>query len=149
MPDTAALLGYGAKVSVASADSPDNFTELAEITNIKPPSATVDMIDVTHMQSPDRRREFIAGLIDPGECSFDMNYVPGSESDVLLNEILDAAADERRRRVRMTFPNNVRFTFWGELMTYEPDVPTDDKMSAAVSFRVSGAITRDTVDSPA
>ena len=60
-----AAIGYGANVEVSTTgNSPDVLTTLDEITSITPPSSTSDQIDVTHMQSPNRRREFIAGLVD-------------------------------------------------------------------------------------
>lgn len=143
MAETAALLGYGAIFSIERTDSPNVFDELAEIFNITPPSSAIDMIDATHMQSPDRRREFISGLIDPGECSFEMNYIPGSTSDQLLLAILNLPAGiSRRRTCKIQYPNHVTDTFSGELMTYEPTLPHDDKMTATVTFKVTGVVTR-------
>lgn len=139
-----ALLGYGSSFEIAnSSNSPTSFVSLGEVFNITPPSATVDQIDVTHMQSPNRRREFISGLVDSGECSFEMNYIPGSAGDLELNEILDLAAGlSRRRMCRIRYPNGVTHTFEAELQSYEPTVPTDDRMTATVSFKVTGDITR-------
>lgn len=145
MADSAAMIGYGSIFEIAnSGSSPTDFISLGEVLSITPPSATVDQIDVTHMQSPLRRREFIDGLIDGGECSFELNYIPGSAGDTELNEILDLGVGvDRRRRCRITYPNDVRHTFTGSLQTYEPNVPVDDKMTATVTFKVSGVIDRD------
>lgn len=138
-----ARLGYGSLFEIEGVDSPSQFHELAEVFNITPPSSEVDQVDVTHMQSPYRRREFIDGLIDPGECSFEMNYVPGSTSDLMLLAILDTPLGESRRRTcRITYPNGVKDTFSANLMNYEPDIPTDDKMTATVTWRVTGFVTR-------
>ncbi len=138
-----ALLGYGSRMLLEALDSPNEFYDLAEVYNITPPSATADQVDVTHMQSPDRRREFIAGLIDGGEASFEMNWIPGSDADEELNAILDAEADERRRTWRIIYPNNVVHTFDADLTGYEPAVPTDDKMTATVTLKVTGVVTRE------
>lgn len=144
-----ALLGYGSRVLLESLDSPLQFYDLGEVTSITPPSANADQIDTTHMQSPDRRREFISGLIDPGEFSFEMNYIPGSDGDNELNAILDADPDERRRNWRIIYPNNVVHTFAGELTGYEPSVPFDDKMTASVTIKVTGVVSRGNLnDSP-
>lgn len=145
MPASEAMLGYGSIFQIQTENSPDTFVDLAEVTNITPPSADVDQIDVTHMQSPNRYREFIDGLIDGGECSFDMNFVPGSTSDDRLFELLSLPVGTiHRRNCRISFPNGVTWTFAATLTGYEPDVPTDDKMTATVSFKVSGSITRGT-----
>lgn len=143
MAASEALLGYGSTFEIAtSGNSPTDFVSLGEVYNITPPSDTVDQIDVTHMQSPNRRREFISGLVDGGECSFEMNWVPGSTGDSELNEILALGVGvSRRRQCRIRYPNAVTHTFEAELQSYEKTVPTDDKMTATVTFKVTGAVT--------
>lgn len=150
MPASGAMIGYGSSFWIGSTAVAATavFTELAEITNITYPSANTDMVDVTHMQSPDGRREFVPGLIDPGECSFEMNFIPGSVADEVLNELLDTAPATRARQCRIIAPNGASRQFLGLLMTYEPSAPTDDKMTASVSFRVSGVVVREGNDSP-
>jgi len=134
---TQARIGYGSKFSV-SQDGGLSYSDIAEVTNITPPSNTLDLIDATHMQSPNRTREFIAGLNDPGECSFEINFIPGSSTDVLLKSIIDAGVSVK---CKITFPNAVTWTFDGVANGYEPDIPTDDKMTATVTFKVTGSYT--------
>jgi len=137
------MLGYGSVFEIATENSPDAYLAMAEVTNITPPSADVDQIDVTHMTSPLRYREFIDGLIDAGECSFDINFVPGNTADQRLFELLGLPiGTNHARNCRISFPNGVTWSFLGTLTGYEPDVPTDDKMTATVTFKVTGAITR-------
>jgi hypothetical protein len=143
-----AMIGYGSHFHIfQTEDSPNDWVDIGEVSNITPPSATTDMIDVTHMQSPDGRREFVPGLIDPGECSFDMNYIPGSVGDLLLLALLDLAPSQRKRWCRIIYPNGVLHDFEALIQTYAPTIPTDDKMTATVTFKVTGGITRG-VDSP-
>ena len=142
MAESLAMLGYGSQFQIASENSPDTFVELAEVISITPPTFTLDQIDLTHMTSPNRTREFIAGLNDAGECSFDMNFVPGSTSDDRLFELLNLPTGTiRRRNCRISFPNGVTWSFSAELTGYEPTVPVDDKMTATFTFKVSGAMT--------
>lgn len=141
MPASVAMLGYGSVFQIQTENSPDVFVDMAEVSSITPPSATLDQVDVTHMTSPGRNREFISGLNDPGEVSFDMNFVPGSTSDDRLFELLNIPIGLTRQRLcRISFPNGVTWTFSAELTGYEPTVPVDDKMSATVTFKVSGSI---------
>lgn len=141
MADTQASIGYGTHFHI-SEDSGATWTALAEVYDITPPNDSVDEVDATHMQSPNRTREFIPGLIDPGEASFEMNFVPGSPSDLKIAALKTAGT---RVRCRITFPNAVTWTFTGWVSGYEPAVPTDDRMTASVTWRVSGS----TVATPA
>lgn len=142
MPDSAALLGYGSVFEIVSDTSPDLFVAMSEVKSITPPSMTVDQVEVTHMQSPNRFREFISGLLDGGEVSFEMNFIPGNTSDDRLFELLNLPTGvTRRRAMRISYPNGVTWSFNGEVTGYEPDVPFDDAMTATVTIKVSGAIT--------
>lgn len=132
---TDASIGYGSYFHI-SQDAGDNWTEIAEVFDITPPSSTVDQIDATHMQSPSRTREFIAGLSDPGSASFEMNFVPGSVSDLKIQEIRGTG---EQVQCRVTFPNSVTWIFTGQIESYEPAIPTEDRMTASVSFKVSGS----------
>ena len=139
MAETQAMIGFGSTFSIADSNSsPFDWIDLGEVTDITPPSATVDQIDVTHMTSPGGRREFVPGLIDPGECSFTLNYIPGSAGDVVLLAILAADPADRARSCRIIYPNGYSDVFTGVIQSYQPTVPTGDKMTAEVGFKVSG-----------
>lgn len=144
MAETLTTIGYGSIFAV-STDGGSTYVDIAEVNDITPPSSTFDMVDATHMQSPNSDREFIIGLNDPGEMSLTMNFVPGSASDTKIQAIKQARA---RVKCRITFPNGVTWTFSGLLMTYEPAVPTDDKMTATVTFKVSGSTVTGSADAP-
>lgn len=136
MAETEAMIGYGSKFELHDGGSPGTYDEIAEVFNITPPSDSIDVIDATHMQSPDATREFILGLRDPGECSFEINFVPGGDGDTAIQAWRDA---RERRSCRITFPNNVTWTFSGLLTGYEPAAPTDDKMTATVTIKVTSS----------
>lgn len=135
MPNSQAMIGYSTLFDI-SQDAGASWITMGEVFDITPPSDTVDQVDVTHMQSPNRRREFISGLSDPGSASFEMNFVPGSPSDLKIQEIRGTG---EQVLCRITFPNAVTWTFTGQIESYEPAIPTEDKMTASVSFKVSGS----------
>lgn len=135
MPDTGASIGYGTLYE-ASIDGGTTWTALAEVFNMTPPAASVDVHDATHMQSPDATREFIAGLIDPGELSLEMNFIPGSSGDVYIQA---RRAARVKFKSRITFPNAVKWTFNTFVTNYESAVPNDDKMTSTMTCKVTGS----------
>ena len=142
MPASAAMLGYGSTFEIVSDSSPDLYVAMSEVKSITPPSADVDQVEVTHMLSPNRYREFISGLIDGGEVSFEMNFIPGNASDQRIFELLNLPVGATRRRAcRISYPNGRTWSFDAEVTAYEPDVPFDDAMTTAVTFKVSGPVT--------
>jgi hypothetical protein len=135
---TEADIGYGGSVEVQSSTSPDVWFELGEVTNITPPSETVDVIDVTHMASPDRRREFIQGLIDGGEATVDLNWVAGGTTDDYVFAWRTAG---ETRNMRITTNNNTTYTFPSFVTGWAPQMPVDGKMAATLTVKAAGAIT--------
>lgn len=136
-----AMIGYDTLYEVwDEGASPAAFVAVSEVFAFTPGEATADRIDVTHYKSPGRRREYISGLIDSGEASFEMNYVPGSDSDRLILGLL-ASGEVVEHRV--TFPNGARLTFDASVIGYARTAPVDDRMTATVTVAVSGDETWD------
>jgi len=130
-----AMIGYGTLVEIHNDAVPAVYETIAETVDVELPDADIDQVDVTHNQSPDRAREYAAGLIDYGEAGFDMNYVPGSFSDQRLQALLNSGA---KKSVRITFPNTSVMTFLAFVSGYKRSGPTADKMTASISLKVSG-----------
>lgn len=133
MPASQASMGYRTALEIALASAPATFTYIAEVKSNTPPSFSDSTIDVTHMQSPGGVREYISGLSDAGESSHEMNYVPGSATDVFLRSII-----RKNLVVRLTFPNGRQLIYNAVRSGYETDIPTDDGMSATLTLKVSG-----------
>ncbi|WOF43770.1 hypothetical protein KNJ79_02050 [Sphingopyxis indica] len=114
----------------------------AEVLAVTPPSPTIETIDTTNHGSAGAMREFIAGLIDTGEGTVRVNYLAGSATDLNFSE---AAVSREVRAWEMTVPGSAgAWKFSGNCVvtSYEKDeVVIDDKMTALLSFKVSGAIT--------
>lgn len=132
------MLGYGTKFLIGVAGTPIVYTDIAEVKNVTPPNFQADDVDVTHNQSPNATRETIPGLKSPGECSFEMNFVPGSASDVLLRALLNTG---EQRPCRIEYPNAVTWDFLAAVKGYEISSATEDAMTATVSMQVSGTVT--------
>ncbi|MCJ8139514.1 phage tail tube protein [Falsirhodobacter halotolerans] len=143
MPDTspAGLIGYGSTVRIGRGANPE-WTDLDLIGDIEMPDEQVDEIDVTHMQSPGRRKQFIPGLIDGGEVAVPMNYIPGSASDQMLKEL---KASGEVVLIEITLPAvapaaAIPEVFAGYLSGYARTAPVNDKMTATATFRLSEAV---------
>lgn len=142
MAASQAMLGYSSLFSIESTvspgDSPLTYVALAEIKNITAPNQQIDDVEVTHNTSPQRRKEFIAGMIDPGESSFEMNFIPGSVSDLRLQGLLTSGL---AANCRITWPNLINWDFLAIVKGYEITAATADAMSATVTMRVTGTVT--------
>lgn len=132
---TDAMIGYGTKYGIKATAAAASFTDVGEVFSVTPGASSADRIDATHMLSPGRRREYIGGLIDNGEASFEINYIPGSATDVLLRTLMSSGETTPHQ---ITFPNGVTVTYDGVITGYEKSIPVDDRMTATVTVAVSG-----------
>lgn len=138
MPD----IGYGVELRVSDAfpaTSPTNL--IGQVMDVTPPSPTRDIIDVTSSSSPNRSREFIAGLADFGEFSCEMNWEPGSATDTLLRSISLEANPRTWRIVFTQMTPDAPIQFVGYVTAYERSAPMADKMTASLTIKVTGAPT--------
>jgi len=136
-----AMIGHGIVVRMRPVAGA--WTTLAEVYSAAPPSDSDDLVDVTHYQSPGRRREYVSGLVDGGDVSFEMNHVPGSATDLFM-----AAASGSPREIEITYPNGVKLSFNGIRQSYEIQSPVDDKITATASFKVTGTVTQSAAAAP-
>jgi predicted secreted protein len=131
---TQANIGYDTVFAIKVSGS---FVPLAEVFEVTPPEVAIDQVEVTHFKSPGRSREYIPALSDNGTASANMNYVPNSATDVLL-DTLKASGDVAEMRI--TYPNGVTITFDAFVSGYSKSIPVADRMTAEVQFKVSGAV---------
>ncbi|MDX3235651.1 phage tail tube protein [Streptomyces sp. ME03-5709C] len=131
----AGIDGFGTQLKRGDGGGPEAFTAIANATGISGPGLSRETIDVTAHDSPDQWMEFVGGLKDGGEVSLDVNYDP-SEHDALVADF----DDEEPRNYQLVFPDpdETTWTFAAILTGFEPDAPYDDKLSASLTFKVSG-----------
>ena len=132
MPASSANIGYLSTFGIEG-DTPGTFVVVAEVASITPPGFSRETVDVTHMTSPDRYKEFIAGMNEAGDATITLNFVP-SATDALV-----AAFTATSGKYQITFPNDVTMTFSGIVTGYEIGELSTDKMTATMTIKPSGA----------
>lgn len=141
---TEARIGWGAELQLGTSSSVDSLVELGEVRSFTPPSDEADEHEVTHLKSPERRKEFIQGLIDSGELPATINYVPGGATDLML---VDALETGTIRAVRLIIPDTSgtgsaawQITTTGFVKRYSPDeVAPNQPITASLTIRITGA----------
>lgn len=120
--------------------TPGTYVAIANVSNISGPGLSRETIDVSAHDSPNGYRQFVGGLKDPGEITFDVNYKP-SAHDMLVADLDDTTATN----YRITWPDGSTWTFPAIITGFEPSAPIDDKLAASITLKVSGKPTLVTV----
>lgn len=122
--------------SWAMHDGASTYVDVAEVTSISVLDVSVDSIDVSSHDSASQWREFVSGMKDAGELSMEINYDPS-----LHGAIWSALGTQRNHRITLTDAGAATVAFAGFISGISADAPYDDKLSATVSIKVTGAVT--------
>lgn len=139
MADTIkASTGWGGSIQLHNGSS---LYELKNVTGFTPPSTSRERVDVTHLKSPNQRREYIPGMYEDAEFSFGLHYRPGTDTD---STILGALNSGGSRQLVATIPlagsPNVTITCDVVVTSYTPDeVTPGEAMTATVTCVAVGA----------
>lgn len=121
---TIAQIGHGSTV--------DFGTFTAEITSIAI-SSEKEELDVTHMESPDERREFIGGLLDPGELTLELNFDPDEVDPMTLGD----------NPIQVNWKTGAVWSWPKATCTgYEVNAPVGEQMTATATFKLSSTLTQ-------
>lgn len=135
---TQAQSGFGTLFQIGDGATPEVFNTVAEVTSITAPDSTLATVDATHMESPDGYAEYIPTLLDSGECSLDLNFVPASPTQKLL---ADAHFAKRKANFRIIVPGAAnRVEFAGYVTKLGRTFPHDNKMVQTSSVKATGKV---------
>lgn len=138
-----ARIGYGIFFGFGDGASPEVFTNIAEVFDISLPTDTTDLPEATHYQSPNRRKEFISGLIDSEEFTATMNFIPQNATQNASAGLISFQASGVTKNYRITLPAGETVTFAAIVRRIAPALPINDRMTLAVTFKPTGSSTWD------
>lgn len=72
--------GYGSQLMVGDGASPEAFEAVAFISTITPGDMSTDVIERTHLRSPEAHKEKLAGLRDSGPFTVEGIWAPKHQS---------------------------------------------------------------------
>lgn len=121
-----------------------NGTALSEVNSISGPTMTRDFIDVTSLDSDDGYREFIAGFRDGGTISLTMNFTATSYGYIKTDFESPTA---QSYSIILGDLAATTFTFEGLVTECPLNIPTDDKITADVTIKITGKVIMEGVDS--
>jgi len=137
---TAAKIGHGTLFQRGDSASPEVFTTVAEVINISGPTRAFDIIDATSQESAGATREFIAGLIDPGEYTIELGFIPGNTTHT---DVRNDHINRTNRNYRITHPDSPvsTETFACFVSGFELNAPIGELRTATITVKVTGTTT--------
>ena len=123
--------GHGTTLSIGG-------TTVGNITSISGPDQSRDAIDISTMDSTNKWREYIPGMIDAGEVSVDLNF-----DGTTVSTLLQAQLTQTAQTILITFSDSDTATWSasGFITSLGHAIPFDDKVSQTVGMKFTGAAT--------
>jgi len=115
------------------------YDTVAGVRDIDGPGLSTDTVEVSSRSSANRWREFIAGMRDGGEVSFDIVYDPAetthknAATGLLALQVSGAAT-----QFRLGLPATVNWDFSAICTKFQPTAPLEDALTASVTLKVTG-----------
>ena len=112
---------------------------ITDVVSISGPNVTVATIDTTNVASI--HRTFLAGTIDSGELTLEIQYDPNTPTG--LENAIDNSATTAPAAGScvITFSDSSTWTFSGFITGFSPSVAIDDRVTASVTVKATSSIT--------
>jgi predicted secreted protein len=137
-----AISAFGTKFLVGDGATPtEAFTAVAEVRNVGGPEVSLDTTDVTPHSTGAPWREFVATLLDAGEVSLDLNFLPSTTDQAALRADMIARTKRNFRIEWPITPTAQRASFAGFVTKLSPSAPHDGELSASMTIKITGAVT--------
>jgi len=108
---------------------------IGNITSLTLPTLTRDPVEITTMDSEDNWREFIPGLLNSGEVTFELNYDGSAAGNA---NVLNTALTAVEATWTITFPDGSKYVIDGFITSIGGAAPMDDKITQSVTIKFTG-----------
>ncbi len=117
------------------------YTTIPECGDITFPGPNREEIDVTSQDSPSGSKEFLAGDIDYGEISVEVNYVAGNAVHQALLALASSASQTAQDWKILYLSGTKSCTFSGWVKGFIPTAPVSGVFKSTLTIRCTGAPT--------
>lgn len=111
------------------------YVDVADVTEIGVLDVSAETIETTAHDSAGGWRTYIGGLKDGGELKMSVNYDPAKHGTIFSAVGKDGVTHE----LTLTDAGAAVVTFKGIITGFSVGAPMDDKLTAEVTIKVSGA----------
>lgn len=140
---TDAFSSFGTFLKRGNGGSPETFATIAEVGDIDGPDMSLDTEDATSHDSVNGWSEFIGTILNGGEVSFPINFVPSDPTHDVTTGIQQDMVNRTLRNFRLVYPDPGAngYAFSALVTGFKPTSPVKGKLSADIKLKISGPVT--------
>lgn len=133
MPASTATVGYGS-ILAWSATEGGTYAAIAQTRDLPGPEPEVGDVNITNNDSPDNTKEYIPGMIEPGELDFELVY-----KKAVCATLYGMFGNQVVYWWKETFLDGSTWKFPGYLKKFGTETETEDKeIQNNVTIKLTG-----------
>lgn len=134
---TQAELGYGTLLKFETVAGSGTFVEVEELKDVPEFGDDFELIEATHQSSPDRRKEYVAGLADASEQTFQHNWIKSATQEAVR------AAQGTTRNFQLVFSSTptLTITFPAVILSAKITAPVASLKMLVIRLKPTGDFT--------
>jgi hypothetical protein len=137
---TAAKSSFGTFLKIGDGATTETFTTIAEVGDIKGPNIESSTEDVTSHSSTAAWVEKIVTLLEAGDVSFDINWLPAHATHSHSAGLLRDQVNKTLRNFQLVVPAaaTLTWTFAAFVTRFNPDLKVKGAQRASIRLEISG-----------
>jgi predicted secreted protein len=123
-----------------TAGSPPSFVTVAQVRSITGPSISGNVVDITTHSAVDPWRTKIVTLLDAGDVSFEISFIPTESTHDHSSGLLNDFESRTLGDWELEFPDSPHTT-WGfqaYVSKFNVSAPVDGVLTAAITLTITG-----------
>ena len=137
---TAAKSSFGTYLKLGDGGTSEVFATIAEVKDIKGPKLSLETEDVTSHDSTDGWVEHIGTLLDGGDVSFELNWLPANATQSFSAGLLKDMVGRTKRNFQLVVPaaTSLTWTFAALVTEFQPELKVKGAQVASIKLQISG-----------
>lgn len=137
---SSATSSFATLVKIGNGGTSETFATIAELRDIKGPNLKLNTTEVTPHTSTDGWKEHIGTLLEGGEVTFDVNWLPADATHSFSAGLVKDMVGRTKRNFQIVFPSAspTTWSFTALVTGVGPSAPVDGVLAASITLLITG-----------
>ena len=137
---TAAKSSFGTYLKLGDGGTAETFATIAEVKDIKGPKLSLNTEDVTSHDSTDGWAEKIGTILEGGDVSFEINWLPANVTHSHTAGLLKDMVGRTKRNFQLVVPAaaSLTWTFPALVTEFQPELKVKGAQTASIKLEIAG-----------
>ncbi len=138
-----ATSSFGTLLKLGNGGTSETFATIAEVHDIKGPNLKLNTAEVTSHSSTSGWKEHIGTLLEAGEITFDVAWLPADATQSYSAGLVKDMVGRTKRNFQIVFPaaSPLTWSFTALVTGFVPGANVDGALMASVTLLITGAPT--------